>query len=250
MKSNKLFAVALALVSLSLTAANPAPAQKKAPNEDAYGGMLMKPPKGCVRYCSYQSKVSERDLMSLFLVASNPIRLRFDYKAMQGKLDMAKAAELKGDASVAIFIVDDPALPMSLLALEEKWGLVNVAKLTTDNPKTLVLLRRLDKLVTRIGTGLLGGHYCLTVPFSAMKPVFTLAELDKMDGTAIAPASLTQIAYSLRALGMSEYRPCTYEQACVEGWAPAPTNDVQREIWNDVKNPANRFKKDLPELKK
>ena len=26
----------------------------------------------------------------------------------------------------------------------------------------------------------------------------------------------------------------TYDRACQEGWAPAPTNDVQKAIWDEV----------------
>ena len=42
----------------------------------------------------------------------------------------------------------------------------------------------------------------------------------------------------------SAQRFATYRRACVEGWAPRPTNDVQRAIWRSVaaervKGPAN-----------
>ena len=36
----------------------------------------------------------------------------------------------------------------------------------------------------------------------------------------------------LGALGVVPAETATYRQACREGWAPAPTNDVQRAIWD------------------
>lgn len=253
MKTSKLVALAVALAALQTFAA-PAPAAAKPPSQpsadEQFGGILTKPAEGVVRYYDYQSKIAGKDMLGFFLAANSPIRLHFEHRRMEGRFDLARAAEIRGDANVAIFMVDDPSLPMSLLALEDRWAVVNVAKISSDNPKLLTLLRRAEKLVTRVGTGLLGGHFCLQIAFSAMQPVYSLEELDRMEGRAIAPSSLTQISYSLQKLGLAQARPCTYEQACVEGWAPAPTNDVQREIWNDVKNPANRFRKDLPELKK
>ena len=226
----------------------PTPAPRGA---DWFGGLLEVQPKGKVAYCDYQSKVSAADLMAVFMATKQcPIPLAYEHRKMTGKFDLATASTAKGDANAAIIIVDDPALPMSLVAMEEKWGLVNVAKLAADNPKTLLLIQRVEKMVTRVATGVLGGLYNYDVNFSAMRPIYDLAALDKMFGHAIAPVSLSAMSATLPQLGLSPKGFVTYEQACIEGWAPAPTNQVQREIWADVKNPANRFKKDLPELKK
>ena len=173
--------------------------------------------------------------------------VRIAIEVADGAFDLKKPA-VQGEAS--IFVVDDPSLPMTLLAREEKWGLVNVAALAADKPKTLTLLSRANKLTTRLITDILGGNNCLQVNFSAMKPVYSLKDLDAMEGHAIAPMSLTQMMYSLPKLGLSPVMMTTYQDACAEGWAPTPTNDIQRTIWNEVKNPETRFKKDLPDLKK
>ena len=36
-------------------------------------------------------------------------------------------------------------------------------------------------------------------------------------------------------MGITPYRRTTYREACQEGWAPQPTNDVQKAIWEQVK---------------
>jgi hypothetical protein len=35
-------------------------------------------------------------------------------------------------------------------------------------------------------------------------------------------------------MGVTPTLVAHYRQACKQGWAPAPTNDVQRAIWNKV----------------
>ena len=37
-----------------------------------------------------------------------------------------------------------------------------------------------------------------------------------------------------------DVRYVTYRQACIEGWAPAPTNDVQKAIWEKVHSEKER----------
>ncbi len=38
----------------------------------------------------------------------------------------------------------------------------------------------------------------------------------------------------LATLGVKPAHERTYRQACKEGWAPPPTNDIQRAIWQKV----------------
>ena len=38
----------------------------------------------------------------------------------------------------------------------------------------------------------------------------------------------------LKTLGVTTRAVTSYKTACKEGWAPAPTNDVQRAIWDKV----------------
>ena len=216
-----------------------------------YGGSLVRPAKGYVAFCDYQKKIAKEDMLGFFVASKEcPVPVTYKHVPQTGAFSFANAKKAMGDANAAIFVVDDPSLPMTLLAREEKWGLVNVAALAADKPKTLTLLSRANKLTTRLITDILGGNNCLQVNFSAMKPVYSLKDLDAMEGHAIAPMSLTQMMYSLPKLGLSPVMMTTYQDACAEGWAPAPTNDIQRTIWNEVKNPETRFKKDLPDLKK
>ena len=44
-----------------------------------------------------------------------------------------------------------------------------------------------------------------------------------------------KISVHARKLGMQMVRTTTYRKAAEEGWAPPPTNDVQKAIWNEAK---------------
>ena len=53
---------------------------------------------------------------------------------------------------------------------------------------------------------------------------------------------------------MIPYIESTYRKACREGWAPAPTNDVQKAIWEDInatkeRGPANALPIPSPKKK-
>ena len=38
----------------------------------------------------------------------------------------------------------------------------------------------------------------------------------------------------LEKLGVTKMEKTTYLRACKEGWAPAPTNEVQKRVWDKV----------------
>ena len=63
------------------------------------------------------------------------------------------------------------------------------------------------------------------------------------------------MARNLNALGFKPRRRLTYRRACQEGWAPAPTNEFQKAVWEQVKadkerGPANPITIPPPNKKK
>lgn len=44
----------------------------------------------------------------------------------------------------------------------------------------------------------------------------------------------TMVIRTLTNRGMTQRRKTSYKKACREGWAPAPTNDFQRAVWQAV----------------
>ncbi len=54
----------------------------------------------------------------------------------------------------------------------------------------------------------------------------------------LGPQIMGTMLNQAKAHGIPFARRTTYKQAVKEGWAPAPTNDIQRAVWDSVKNPA------------
>ena len=202
------------------------------------GGLVMKPGKGSVAVFDCQGRLPERHISDFFMLTEQaPIRVPFKrVKCGEGTFSLTNAsATLAKDGSCAgIFVIEDTSLPMTLVAMEARWGVLNVAPLLADKPTAALLARRADKLFTRVCTVVLGGAN-QDVSFSAMKTVTSLAELDAMSAFAVAPMGLQMMSEHLEKTGVAFPYVTTYKKACREGWAPPPTNDVQKAIWDKIK---------------
>ena len=208
------------------------------------GGIVERPGTGVVIVVNFQTAVSEQGVKELFMLSSScPVKIPF--KCVSGgnepfAIPKATAIVTEAGAQAGVFLVDDHNLPMSLCAMEAGWGVVNVAPLKADNPTKQRLYQRLNKLFTRVCTVVFGGANEV-VPFSAMQSVTSIKELDEMGAFAIAPNGLSMISDHMPKIGVTFPYMTTYRRACREGWAPAPTNDIQKAIWDKVhatpKNP-------------
>ena len=151
---------------------------------------------------------------------------------------MPRLADVKASgASAAVFVMSDPALPVLLAAPEEHWALVNVAAMAEGLPSG-ILGEAMMK--TRFRSELWRGFALACGGQSSMSSVSVfnaadMASLDTTDASAISYDVVQRAGNYLRnALRVTPPRIVTYRIACQEGWAPAPTNDVQRTIWNQV----------------
>lgn len=247
-----LFLVALCIVSSEIIASEKKSTPQKltqAQRQEAMrksierkGGLLYRKPVGSVAIFNYNEAVPSNDIPYYAMLAKGRV-LEIPFVLNQAKdiFDITKASKIlkQSGSNAAVFIIDDSTLPMSLVALESFWGIVNVAALKSDNPTPEKLSARCDRLFSRVCTILLGGG-CQDFNYSAMKPVFTLADLDEC-GRYIVPMQLTPMSSYVEKLGIKFGRFFTYQQACIQGWAPPPTNKVQKIIWDRVhstpKNP-------------
>lgn len=197
-----------------------------------HGGLVERPGSGEIPLFDAQTALAEHQLKEMFMLSSQcPIKIPFRYRRLDGAFSLASIPAVLEKTGVrgAVFIVDDSSLPMTLCAMEAGWGVVNVAPLKTDSPKRQLLFQRVNKLFTRVATVAFGGCN-QTVGFSAMQSVNSLKDLDEMGAFAIAPQGLTMISDHLPRLGVTFPYTTTYKRAVREGWAPMPTNEVQRAI--------------------
>ena len=153
-------------------------------------------------------------------------------KSAKGKPgDLLKAS----GATVAVVVVDDGSTPAMLLAPEDRWGVVNVAKLVDDLPgdkaKAKFRPTRAGKEMVRAFSLLCGGGSS-QFPGNMMNAP-TLRQLDLTVDTI--PMDMVGYYHEfLKPLGVTPREFTTYKRACREGWAPQPTNEVQQAIWDKV----------------
>ena len=173
--------------------------------------------------------------------------LRTPVDITEGKFDFA-APKIEGELS--LYVIDDDKMPISLVAPEGRWAFVNVAKLAEGRgEKPAFFEARVKKEMARVGCILLGGigsayrHNLLSFVASA-------DGLDEFTDDTLPVDGLQRCQQYLLQMGVKPWRTVSYRKACEEGWAPAPTNDVQKAIWDKVHAMPTEPLKIKPETKK
>lgn len=189
------------------------------------GGLLVKPGsgQGRVAIVNAQSRLAESNLVAV---------ARMFAKATEANFALAKDGK---DAQVVLTVIDDPKEPKMLLAPDDHWGKVNLAGLVDDLPgeaaKEKFFPVRARKTVAKALSLLVGGG-ASTFPGNLMNAA-TARELDMME-EQVPYDMANKYKGFLPKIGITKTERATYRKACREGWAPSPTNDVQKKIWDDV----------------
>ena len=194
------------------------------------GGRVMKPgtQKGeivCVNCQKTAKKEWIEEVVSYFGGLT-----KFSTRLEEGGEFSFPAPKLVGDASV--FVVDDSRMPTLLTAPEDKWAVVNVAKLKTE--KETFFSARVKKEVSRAFAFLTCGGGSM-YPGNIGSGVSGVADLDKIVDFRFPNDMATRCRNYMKPFGITPGFVTTYLSACNHGWAPPPTNDVQRAIWNEVR---------------
>lgn len=145
------------------------------------------------------------------------------------------AAKQDYNAELVVVVVSDGNTPAMLLAPEDGWGYVNVMQLTNDlrseKAKKKFLPSRTRKEIIRAFSILAGGG---SSQFDGnLMNASTIRETDFME-ESIPVDIINYWQRHLKSLGITKKVSATYLDACEQGWAPAPTNDVQKAIWDKV----------------
>lgn len=143
-----------------------------------------------------------------------------------------KTVLLNGTVGLVVCVEESEDAPALLIAPENGWAKVNVAKLATDNLDADILGQRVKREIWRAVAYALGAGN-ERIP-SVLSPVETTADLDALPSTP-TPEAFNTILQAAEARGIGKIRFVPYRRACEEGWAPAPTNDAQKAIWEQVK---------------
>ena len=137
-----------------------------------------------------------------------------------------------GKAGAVILLYERADDPTETAFLEDGVMLVNMEKLKCADPNRFSR-RFATEFWRSIGFAL--GAYASTAQMgSSMQGIFSIGDFDTLKGAGLAPMQVAAISANKSKLGIFSRNSGPYSRACKEGWAPMPTNDVQRAFWNKM----------------
>ena len=161
---------------------------------------------------------------------------------------MANASKLANGANVgaAVVMVEKPGQPIIIASPDGRWAILNVAEIGRDSGKVEVRFRKLlwNAVAHALGAGSTGDRGCVLRGFGSMQ------ELDGIAATTPGPMAHNAMIEVAAARGIGMISFASYRTACQQGWAPQPTNDVQKAIWDEVHAMPTEPIKIKPETKK
>jgi hypothetical protein len=119
-------------------------------------------------------------------------------------------------------------MPVLMALPDDRCAVVNVAAMP-DGAGAGLLRRQVVR-----GLAAAAGAMSSQVVLSLMSAFENQRKLEKFPTEKMPADVLVRVKTALRLAGVTPYRTTTYKRACQEGWAPAPTNDVQQAIWDKV----------------
>jgi len=201
------------------------------------GGLIRAPVTGpVILVLNAQQRVADAEVVAVAARIEQSMKLAVQCQSGKAVDPMAEAVRRVAEPKVAavLLVCDKPGLPMLLVAPEARWAIVNVAALAADKPEGTRLSERLEKELWR-GFGYLMGAAHSGFERCVMKSVCQPSDLDQLAGRCVSPEPYIKIQQHALKIGASPYAFTSYRQACEQGWAPAPTNALQRAVWDDVK---------------
>lgn len=141
-----------------------------------------------------------------------------------------------------ILVVNREKKPVLSVYPEDAVGIVNANSLKDADKSKYT--ERLSKEIWRC-IGLSLGGYSMAAPNgrivkSVLSPVYSLKDLDEMKMTSLSPNQCNAVYDAMSEIQLQAARPTPYMTACRQGWAPAPTNAIQKAIWEKVRSDKER----------
>ena len=216
------------------------------------GGMIRRPgvQKGSVAFLNAAGdRVSMKELNELAILLEKAIHVSvrsetIDELPQKGLVDVM--ATKKANAAVFIVWRDDCDIPM-LFAPEQHWAVVNARILKEGGVNDFVFKQRLTKEVARAFAYVCGAGG--STGGSDLMDARDIEALDQMQ-LELPFDIVARFENHLSEIGVTPWEEVPYIRACREGWAPAPTNDIQKAIWDKVHAMPTAPIKIKPETKK
>lgn len=210
------------------------PEQKKVRDEAARrralieeGGVMSVPgtPKGTIRFVNLQKRVQTNDLQRVLRAFSSTM-MTYDVKVVNADCE----------ASLKIKVVDDPEAPRLVVAPDDRWAAVNVARLAEGSPAPAFLAARTRKEMIRAFAFLTAGSQR---GYELLGPVKTPADFDKIVEKGLPFDVQMRTKKYLAAMGVEPEEKTTYRQLVEAGYLILPKDEYQKAIWEKLKAEAN-----------
>lgn len=202
----------------------------------ATGGRIIRPgsQQGRIAFVNAQRRIDAKFISEAPVKIEKATRFNVTFEDYADKVNAENAAAVlaKLGATVAVFVVDEPVAPTMLVAPEDRWAIVNVAKLAADKAGDAFVSARVRKEMVRAYVQLCGGassQYPGTILGAIKKP----SDLDEFADVKLPLDVVGRTVKYMPNLGVTRAVVAEYYEACEKGWAPAPTNEYQKAIWDD-----------------
>ena len=196
------------------------------------GGYIEKPGmvKGKIVIVNAQKRAADSVIADAITNVNSKLNYCIEFK--RGAFALPKP-NVEGDAS--LFVIDDPAMPALLSAPEDRWTMVNVARLSEgEGAKEPFFKARTAKELTR-GFCLLCGTQDSNYKNSLLGCKTKPEDLDRHIDCRLPIDIPRRFGPYLEGYGIKPRVILPYRQACMEGWAPQPTNELQKTVWDEVR---------------
>ena len=256
----KMFALMALAFTASLHAAEPpadgklypVPPAKMAEFIAKTGGMIDPPPGGKALVLLDAREKDSSTLSNLLFAAELQLSICCEERDIKlaATDDPVKIAfeTRKNGAGAGVLFYEREGCPVLTAFPEDAVTLVNLQPL--QDPTYNVYRRRLVKEFWRSVALTIGGYGNQMQMMSALQAAFSVKDLDEIPGVSLSPIQINAIQNAKGKLSIFGKKSVPYSKACREGWAPPPTNDVQRALYNRFNDPASRFRRDFkPKVK-
>lgn len=236
----RVMSIALASLSLSALAVEPEktvypvpPSQMEDFNKRT-GGLVDPPANGKKLLILDCREKDSSTLTNLVKAAEMQLSLACSLKKMT--LKDANPTEVafsgkSGEIAAVVMLLEKENFPTLSVYPEDAIAIVNLRKM--QDPEYNVYRKRLVKEFWR-GVGFAIGGYGNLMQGGVMLPVYSVTDLDDLVAVSLPATAVNTITVTKNRIGLYRKNPVPYSRAVKEGWAPAPTNEAQRAVWDKL----------------
>jgi hypothetical protein len=230
---NKVILAAIAVLALQTFAANdktltPEQLERKEESRRRTGGLVLdvRNQKGKVVILNGQCIVAEDAILSVAKELSDMLKIRVEVaKWAPTPLSEAGKGLSECDGNIKIVLSDMENQPALAIFPDELWAFVGVTAINGGKVE-----KRLQNQIRRAFAYACGCGSDSGIMARIDKP----AQLERFADTDLTYAATQSMLMYLSAAGVTPGRNVLYIRACKEGWAPAPTNEIQQAVWDKV----------------